>query len=491
MRKELLPWESSVEVPFAQKDLFKLSPGVRYSGEKGEWYQPRDLAGPFPENLIEWAIGFDGREKLLDYQAHGVELALADGIGFLGQYDLGLGKTWLGFGIASALLAQRVLVVAPASVIRHWAKGKNPHTGKPIIEEWGYEPCLWASGKKPPEFPEEKHLEIVSYDSIPRLFAEGRASEFDLIILDESHEIRNGAKGKLEDAPEVVRNVFRLRELNPEAFRLCLTGTPIANRPQDLWNQLEWLWPGRFGTFWQFVKRYHVVDKGEFGLVIGPIREENVAEFRERLKWVSQEMKGSEIADKLPQIARPKVVRDLRTEEYLPTLAAPPDRVVIFCFNRSRVDQLGEKFPEAIGFHGEQSAARRYDLIEQANAEGRIVIATMDSAGTGIDNLARRQIQIFDQMPWTWGLLKQAAGRGHRLSSDLSFATQRHFMVSNPHEERKVRVFLKKLKEIESVLPSGMGLEEYLEKKYGAKEFDLELAGLEFDSEWLDLSSED
>lgn len=68
---------------------------------------------------------------------------------------------------------------------------------------------------------------------------------WDCIIGDEAHRIRN-RKTQLSEA---------VRKLESDALWL-LTGTPIHNSQEDLWQPLNWLYPKEFSSFWSFYEAF-------------------------------------------------------------------------------------------------------------------------------------------------------------------------------------------------------------------------------------------
>ncbi len=79
------------------------------------------------------------------------------------------------------------------------------------------------------------------------------------IVLDESQKIKNpGAK--------TTKAILSLREMNKK--KIIITGTPIANRPEDIWSQFYFLDGGELlgNDFYEFKKKYNLRLKGETSL---------------------------------------------------------------------------------------------------------------------------------------------------------------------------------------------------------------------------------
>jgi SNF2 family DNA or RNA helicase len=95
---------------------------------------------------------------------------------------------------------------------------------------------------------------ICSYESIEKTWDAMGAIPWDLVILDESHYIKN---------PNAQRSKAcrRMNELTGK--RMVLTGTPIGNSVMDLWSQMEFTNSGMSGfmTYNNFRKFYGVFEK--------------------------------------------------------------------------------------------------------------------------------------------------------------------------------------------------------------------------------------
>ncbi|MCG8617294.1 MAG: DEAD/DEAH box helicase, partial [Desulfobacterales bacterium] len=88
-------------------------------------------------------------------------------------------------------------------------------------------------------------LVITSYGIVRRDIDALRRISWDLLILDEAQAVKN------PDA-QISKSVRRLNASN----RLALTGTPIENRPLDLWSLFDFLMPGFLGDKTSFQDTY-------------------------------------------------------------------------------------------------------------------------------------------------------------------------------------------------------------------------------------------
>lgn len=73
---------------------------------------------------------------------------------------------------------------------------------------------------------------------------------WDLVILDEAQAVKN-------PAAKISRSIRRLHSSN----RIALTGTPIENRPLDLWSLFDFLMPGFLGDKVSFQEIYEQQDR--------------------------------------------------------------------------------------------------------------------------------------------------------------------------------------------------------------------------------------
>lgn len=92
------------------------------------------------------------------------------------------------------------------------------------------------------------------------------------LVLDESHKIKNPDSN-------ITKVIFRIK--NNSAKKIIISGTPIANKPEDLWAQFMFLDDGKLlGTsFTEFKKKYGI----EIGMGKNEINELNLDILRDKI----------------------------------------------------------------------------------------------------------------------------------------------------------------------------------------------------------------
>lgn len=177
----------------------------------------------------------------------------------------------------------------------------------------------------------EKAIKIINYDSVWRK-NKGYDREWDCIVLDESHKIKNRAS---------ERGKFLLKLSLKAKYRYILTGTPISNgQLENIWSQYTFLAPvvnrGRIasewlGTYKEFEDRYCYLNQW-----FKPYRYRNVDELQEIIAEHSYRVTKVECLDlpeKLPdeiydiELKEPKLYKELHkssTVEELDILAENP-----------------------------------------------------------------------------------------------------------------------------------------------------------------------
>ena len=167
--------------------------------------------------------------------------------------EMGLGKTIQALGIVNTTPeAKRVLVVCPASLRLNW---------KQEAERWlvnsELEPKVIDA--KNPITGDENFL-IINYDILSKNRNALKASDWDIMIVDEAHYLKN---------PKAQRTKALLGEKGKGGInatrKVFLTGTPIVNRPIEFHPILASIAPTEFGNFFAYTKRYCDAYQNEWG----------------------------------------------------------------------------------------------------------------------------------------------------------------------------------------------------------------------------------
>ncbi len=142
--------------------------------------------------------------------------------GVMLAHEVGLGKTIISGMILKHLLHHKyiknVLIVAPLSIIRQWMDD--------LRSKFSIEPIEITARRVKGFVPEDSNVYIISYDLL-REHSADFAKAWDLIVVDESHFIRNSQTLRFK----------AVKELKPK-FWLLLTATPMHNRIEDIATQL-------------------------------------------------------------------------------------------------------------------------------------------------------------------------------------------------------------------------------------------------------------
>lgn len=243
----------------------------------------------------------------LPYQRGGIAFALdriRAGKGALIGDEMGLGKTVQAVGVINADPAiSRVLVICPATVKINWWRELRKWLARPLtvgIVDSG----VWPS----------TDVVVVNPEVVDR-FPKRMEFFWDLVVIDEAHTHRN-PKGKR------ARIIFGHKPTKKETEagakpssgivarrKLALTGTPVPNKPAEIWPILNWLDPERWGNFYKFATRYCAAVRTRFGFDTSG--SSNLDELRRELRGsVMIRRKKSEVLKELPAKTRKIVLLD-------------------------------------------------------------------------------------------------------------------------------------------------------------------------------------
>ena len=202
------------------------------------FYLPLDIEAHLLETGINLRpyqrVGIHWMNWMRKYYLNGV---LAD--------DMGLGKTIqacavMGIGYRETNVKNLSLIICPKSVVRFWAR--EVKRCFPDIDTYEYV----GTDRRRKIWRRKEPLIIVStYATIARDAYFIKKVLLYFIILDEATKIKN---------PNTIRSrgIKSLQSMH----RIALTGTPIENRPSELWSIFDFLMSGYLGKYGRFRNRF-------------------------------------------------------------------------------------------------------------------------------------------------------------------------------------------------------------------------------------------
>lgn len=167
--------------------------------------------------------------------------------------DMGTGKS--AATIVGLRRCRSILVVCPIAVGPAWVKQLG------LWDDTGREVCLAVNGSAKQRAADIKSAKspcvvVVNYDAVWRgeIGKSVMGRKWDAIVLDESHRVKS-------PSGRASRWLAKLAGSQPDAKRVCLTGTPTPKDPLDWWAQFRFLDPGILGgSYTAYRSRIAVMD---------------------------------------------------------------------------------------------------------------------------------------------------------------------------------------------------------------------------------------
>ena len=285
----------------------------------------------------------DGLEYM-PFQKAGIAYCIDHTAVLLGD-EPGLGKTIQVAGTINAIEEiQTALVICPASLKINWQRE---------LDKWlvRYYRIVIVGSDTDIRSQTGNVILIVNYDILKKHREALMQISFDLVVVDEAHYIKNAEMKKDRLTGEKTFKTLRtqlVHEIGRSAKRkLLLTGTPIVNRPKELYSLLYFLDPVRWNNFFRFAKRY-------------------AGAFQTRFGW---DFSGASNLEELQQTLRETVMIRRLKKDVLPDLPAKRRQIIELPANGCA------GFVEA-----ESEAEDRFDAeIEAIEAERDFAVANDDT----------------------------------------------------------------------------------------------------------------
>lgn len=240
-------------------------------------------------NLDDAEIPLSYAGIMKPYQRVGVQFATTAKRCIIGD-DRGLGKSFEALASADIVGGRNNLIIAPGYLKYNWERE---------IKKWTQYKSALAEGARATRTNIIRNRKaeylIVNYEMIresPQVggYPELHKEKWDCIIADEAHRFKSKDSQWTMGAKKLQ---------SPYLF--MLTGNPIANRPDEVWQLLNLIDPKKFTSYWAFVDYYCNVVDTFFGKEIVGVNKDRLAQLQFTLQpYLIRRMKA-DVAPWLPK----------------------------------------------------------------------------------------------------------------------------------------------------------------------------------------------
>jgi SNF2 family DNA or RNA helicase len=421
--------------------------------------------------------------QYMNFQKAGIAFALAKQNVLIGD-QMGTGKTIQAIGVLNKTQPNKVLIVCPASVKLNWQKE---------LEKWlTYD--LSVGVVNGPSYPEADCV-VINYDMLKRYGDTLKETGFDVVIVDEAHYIRNRKAQRTKLMHEIGKDIPR---------KMLLTGTPLVNRPSELFSLLNFIDPEAWPDFFKFAFRYCSPQRAYGGgwdfsgasnldelnrrlrstLMIRRLKEEVLTDLPDKSRqvillpadnykdvlaqeqevltpdqdpWDAYHQAQVKLNDNENGVTFEELAR-IRHEtamskvdavvEFSKGLLDNVDKIILFAHHHDVIDALeaGLKKFKPVRLTGRESAKQKEVAVEtfQTNDKVRVFIGSITAAGLGITLTASSTV-VFAELDWVPGNMTQAEDRPHRIGQKDN-VTVYHVVIDGSLDARLVSTLISKQK---------------------------------------------
>lgn len=411
--------------------------------------------------------------------------------------DMGLGKTmqalWL---LKRSKISQMfpALIVCPASVKYNWEHNAlvNTNTRSQVLE--GKTPLSGNFGIVP-------KIIIINPDIIVSWLPFLLTLDIKTLIFDECQYYKELTTMWTKAAISLARNI---------PYKVALSGTPLLNRPYELWPTLHMIQPDNFPSFYQFgrafckprkrygkweyrgsdnipelhelLKKTCMVRRLKSDVLkdlpdkirrVIPVELSSTEEYRKAninfVQWLRENYTGQSIEKAMRAIAITKIGYLLRLSAKLKCKAtiewinrflenSPDEKLVVFAFHRKMINVLQKHINcKHVTVDGSITGRKRLFMVNQfrKNKNTRVFIGNIRAAGTAIDGLQDSCTNMaFVELYWRPGDHIQAEDRLYRIGQGGHVWI--HYLIAGETiEETLCRIIQEKQKIIRGILDGG------------------------------------
>lgn len=430
---------------------------------------------------------------LFPFQETGVEFLLEEPHRLLCD-EMGLGKTIQALYAAAELGCKSILLFCPAIIKDTWAVE---------IENWTtFERESIQIVQSKTDIISDKRVIILNYELLmttekrkdkkqkrppykSALLKQLLKKRFDVAIVDEAHRLK-------EISAQITHIMLAKTGKRPPLLSVAyrkwlLTGTPMPNRPIELFPILRALAPKTiepYLTYEAFGDHFCDPKPNDYG--INYDGASNVEELKKRLRkfMLRREIKDvyQQLPDRLlcpiyctvdldidekctPLATLRKAIGDSKIPfvvEYLKDkLETTNQKIVVFAYSRSVIEGIANhdklaKYDPVFIYGSLSYEDKKFSLKQfKTSKDCRIIILQYNAAGTGTDGLQQHSsCMVMAEPDWSAGTFDQAVGRLHRIGQE-ELVRVYPIIARDTLDESMFGVYNKKSRVIGKVLRNG------------------------------------
>jgi SWI/SNF-related matrix-associated actin-dependent regulator 1 of chromatin subfamily A len=495
----------------AKVSAMRIVPGRRWDAGRKLWILPQSAEAvkalesigmtapkvlkeekPKPKRAAIDLTGF-GRQ-LMPFQRQGLEfLVEKEGRALIGD-EMGLGKTIQALAYIHANPDKLpALVICPASLKLNWdreAAVACPNLRRYII-----------SGKKSERLP-PADIYIINYDIMAVRLGDLMSAGIQTMILDECHYLKNRSAQRTK---AVLGSGTKHPGMSSVPYIIALSGTPILNRPAEVYPVIKTLAPKQIPAWMTFAYRYCGARHNGFGwdftgssnteelhqlltstVMIRRLKSDVLKDLPAKQRSaLPMEMSSEVVKDYaaarsnfitwLKSVDPSKVSAAQRAEtlvqfQALKRLAArgkwkaatdwlkdsleSNGKIIVFAVHHEAIDKLMEDLKDfrPVKVDGRDSQEARQAAVDrfQNDETCRLFVGNIKAAGVGL-TLTEASAVVFLELGWTPGEHVQAEDRPHRIGQTKSVNV--YYLVAADTVEEEIAALLdKKQKVLDAVL---------------------------------------
>lgn len=436
------------------------------------------------------------RGKLRPFQKKGVAFIEAkNGKALIGD-EMGLGKTIQALAWLQLHPEKRpAVIICPASLKLNWKKEAKTWLKDPDIHI--------LSGKRPYSIP-YKDILIINYDILADWVEKLKTMNPQVLIADECHLVKNNKTKRTKAIKKLAKTIPHI---------ICLSGTPIVNRPIELYNAITLVDSTVVPSYWHYAQRYCGARHNGFGwdftgasnteelheiltstimirrtkkevlqelpdkiYTIIPVELDNHNEYtyaeNDFISWIA-ENKGEKAAEKAGNaetLAKIETLKQIAVRgklkqavEWIKNFLETNEKLIVFAVHKFVIDTLMKEFKDtAVKVDGSVTGKKRQEAVDRFQTDGtvRLFVGNIQAAGVGLTLTAASSV-AFLELPWTPGELTQAEDRCHRIGQK-NVVNVYYLLGTETIEEKIARMLDSKRKVLDAVLDGKETEEESL-----------------------------